>query len=101
MSDNRHQRLRRARPVVALAAVSFLVGAIFGANHTSSPSVSVAESFTRAWSHGDYAAMYADITPAAQHSVSASEFAADYEHDMRTAWRATPAHSARGASRCR
>ncbi len=85
MSDIRSQRLRRARPVLALATVSFLIGVIFGANHGASPSAALGARFVAAWSRGDYASMYAEITPAAQHDVSPSEFAADYEADMRTA----------------
>ncbi len=71
--------------MAALAAVSFAIGLIVGANHGASASVSVADGFVQAWSRGDYAAMYADITPAAQREVSPSEFARDYEADMRTA----------------
>ncbi|MCW3033801.1 MAG: hypothetical protein JWM60_2146 [Solirubrobacterales bacterium] len=85
MTDSANQRLRRARPVAALAVVAFLIGAIFGANHGSSPEVALADRFVQAWSRGDYAAMYATITPAAQRSVSPSEFVHDYEQDMRTA----------------
>jgi len=85
LPDTRNQRLRRARPVVALAVVSFLAGAIVGADHAASPSVSLAERFVKQWSRGEYAAMYAEIAPSAQHSVGASEFASDYEQDLRTA----------------
>jgi hypothetical protein len=85
LSDSRHQRLRRARPVVALATVSFLVGAIVGAHSGASPSVSLAERFAKSWSRGDYAAMYAEITPNARHSTSPGAFAAAYEHDLRIA----------------
>ena len=65
--------------------MSFLVGLIVGANHGSSPSVSLASGFVSAWTKGDYAAMYAEITPAAQHRVSPSSFAADYDADLRVA----------------
>jgi penicillin-binding protein A len=85
LSDTRNQRLRRAMPVLALATVSFLVGLIVGANHHSDPSVSLAERFAQQWAKGDYAAMYGELTPAAQQRVKPSEFAADYQHDMRTA----------------
>jgi cell division protein FtsI/penicillin-binding protein 2 len=85
LTDSRNQRLRRARPVVALATVAFLVGAIVGANHGSSPEVALADRFVHAWSRGDYATMYGEISRAAQRSVSPSEFARDYEQDMRTA----------------
>jgi len=85
LSDNQRQRLRRARPVLALAAVSFLAGLIVGANHGSSPSVSLATHFVTAWTKGDYAAMYAQIAPASRREVSPSSFAGAYEADMRVA----------------
>jgi peptidoglycan glycosyltransferase len=71
--------------VLALAAVAFLTGAIVGANHSSSPSVSLAVRFVDAWAKGDYTTMYAEITPAAQHASSPSKFAAGFERDLRTA----------------
>jgi peptidoglycan glycosyltransferase len=98
LTDSRNQRLHRARPVAALAMVAFLVGAIVGANHSSSPEVALAERFVQAWSRGDYAAMYAEITPAAQRSVSPSEFAGDYQQDMRTATGETRRVTGRGRS---
>jgi hypothetical protein len=85
LSDNRHLRLRRARPVLALAAVAFLTGAIVGANRGSSPSVGVAETYAQAWSRGDYAQMYGLISPAAQHQTSPGAFAAVHRAAMRTA----------------
>lgn len=68
-----------------MALVAFLAGAIVGANGGGSPSVDVAQRFTAAWSRGDYASMYGEITPAAQRTISAAEFGADYERAMRTA----------------
>ncbi|HXD53345.1 MAG TPA: penicillin-binding transpeptidase domain-containing protein [Solirubrobacteraceae bacterium] len=85
MTDTQRQRLRRARPVLALATVSFLVGLIVGANHGASPSVALASRFVQAWSKADYASMYAEISPSAQRAVSPSAFAGDYEADLRTA----------------
>jgi hypothetical protein len=85
LTDSRQERLRRARPVLALAAVAFLTGAIIGAHRGSSPSMSLAESYVRAWSRGDYAEMYADITPAAQRQTSAGAFAAAHQQALRTA----------------
>ncbi len=84
-------------PVLALATVSFLVGLIVGANHSSSPSVALADRFASQWAKGDYAAMYEELAPAARHTVTPSAFAADYQRDMRTA----TAQSARVAGRAR
>jgi cell division protein FtsI/penicillin-binding protein 2 len=47
--------------------------------------VALADRFVQAWSRGDYATMYAEITPAAQRRVSPGNFASDYQRDMRTA----------------
>jgi hypothetical protein len=85
LTDNSNQRLRRARPVLALAAVAFLTGAIVGAHRGPSASVGLAQRFTSAWARGDYAAMYSEITPAAQRRISAEAFGAAYEQALRTA----------------
>jgi hypothetical protein len=85
LSDNRNQRLRRALPVLALGVVAFLIGAIVGANHSSSPSVALVDRFVQAWAKGDYATMYGELTPSAQRAVTPSAFAAAYRHDLRTA----------------
>ncbi len=85
LTDNNKQRLRRARPVLALAAVAFLTGTIVGAHRGPSASVALAEQFTAAWAKGDYAAMYGQITPEARHRISAAGFGAAYERAMRTA----------------
>jgi penicillin-binding protein A len=76
--DRRAERLRRARPVIALAGVAFVVGAIFGANHTSSVH-GLASAFTAAWARQDYATMYSEIDAASQRALSASDFANAYE----------------------
>jgi penicillin-binding protein A len=71
--------------VLALAAVAFLIGAIVGAHRGSSPSTSLAESYVRAWTHGDYAAMYGDVTPASQRETSPSAFASAHRNALKTA----------------
>ena len=85
LTEEQTRRARRARPVVALAAVAFAIGAIVGANGGSSPSDSLASRFVSAWSRGDYAAMYADIDEASRRSTSADQFATAYRDAMRTA----------------
>jgi peptidoglycan glycosyltransferase len=85
LTVNHNQRLRRARPVVALAAVAFVIGALVGASHGSSPEVALAKRFTAAWARGDYATMYSEIAPVAQRRISAGDFRADYLQASRTA----------------
>ena len=79
MTESRNQRLRRARPVFALAAVAFVVGAIFGAGHAASPSNALASRFVTQWTNGDYASMYSEIDATSRHATSAGEFAGAYE----------------------
>ena len=85
MTDNGHPRLYRARPVLALAAVAFAVGAVVGAQGGASAQSSLAESFARAWSRGDYVAMYADLDAASRRSISAGDFASAYQQALTTA----------------
>ncbi|HEY5195166.1 MAG TPA: penicillin-binding transpeptidase domain-containing protein [Solirubrobacteraceae bacterium] len=78
-------RTRRAVPVIALAAVAFVVGAIFGSGHHDSPQLGVAEQFARAWTRSDYATMYGDIDDVSQREISPSAFASAYQAAARTA----------------
>jgi cell division protein FtsI/penicillin-binding protein 2 len=70
---------------MALAGVAFAIGAIVGANHTSSSAHQLATQFVTAWSRRDYARMYADIDTSSQQRVSASDFAGSYERALTTA----------------
>jgi penicillin-binding protein A len=85
LSEEQTLRVRRARPVIALAAVAFAIGAIVGANSGASPADSFAEKFVRQWAKAEYAAMYADVDAASRRSVSADEFVSAYHEAMNTA----------------
>jgi peptidoglycan glycosyltransferase len=78
-------RLRRAVPMLALAGVSFAIGAIVGGNHTASASHKLASHFLAAWARSDYAAMYADIDSASQRSTTPGQFASAYRQALVTA----------------
>jgi cell division protein FtsI/penicillin-binding protein 2 len=78
-------RAQRARPVIALAAVAFAVGVVFGAGHKGSPRLRVAEDFAKAWAHRDYAAMYGDIDAVSRRELPAGALAAAYRATARTA----------------
>ncbi len=93
MSESRNQRLRRARPVFALAAVSFAIGAVVGANQGPSPANALASRFVSAWTRHEYTAMYTQISPAARRSTSPAQFADAYREALRIAT-ATGAHAA-------
>ena len=84
-TENRAQRLRRARPVIAMASVAFAIGAIVGANHHSSSAHALAARFVREWTRSEYAAMYSDIDSSSQQETSAAQFAAVYRRALRTA----------------
>jgi penicillin-binding protein A len=75
----------RARPVIALAAVAFVIGAIVGAGHGPNAAQALAGRFVDAWAQGDYATMYGDIDAPSKRAVSAQELAEDYRHALRTA----------------
>jgi hypothetical protein len=85
LTENRNRRLQRALPVLALALVAFLSGAIVGAKRGSSPSVALAERFAAAWARGDYASMYSDISPEARRSISPHAFHDAYVRALATA----------------
>lgn len=85
MTESRNQRLQRVRPVLVLATVAFAVGAIFGARHATPASYALAEQFVSAWTHSNYAEMYADIAPSSQRSTPIGDFAEDYREALRTA----------------
>ena len=85
MTENRHQRLQRARPVLAVAAVAFSLGAIVGADHGASPASKLAVQFASAWTRGNYVAMYSDIDPASQRKIPIAEFVDAYKHALLTA----------------
>jgi peptidoglycan glycosyltransferase len=84
-SSERRRRVQRAMPVIALAAIAFVLGAILGSGHHGSAQQSVAEQFAKAWARGDYPTMYGDIDDASQRRISASAFAASYRAAARTA----------------
>ncbi len=79
------RRTRRARPVIALAAAAFAVGAVVGAEHSSSAVPALAARFAAAWARGDYATMYGELAPASQREVTASQFAQAYQEGLTTA----------------
>jgi hypothetical protein len=85
LSDEHTRRVRRARPVIALAAVAFAIGAIVGANGGSSPADSLAERFVTQWSRAQYAAMYGEIDVASRRSSSAEDFVSAYHAAINTA----------------
>jgi penicillin-binding protein A len=85
LTEDHARRMRRARPMIALASVAFAIGVIVGANHTASSAHALAARFVAAWTKGDYAAMYSDIDETSQRTTSAGEFANAYQNALTTA----------------
>ncbi|MGP0102772.1 MAG: penicillin-binding transpeptidase domain-containing protein [Solirubrobacteraceae bacterium] len=85
MTESRNQRLRRARPVLVLAAVAFAAGAVLGAGHSAPPGYALADQFVTAWTRGDYVTMYSDIAASSRRSTSVGEFADAYREALTTA----------------
>jgi cell division protein FtsI/penicillin-binding protein 2 len=71
--------------MLALAAVSFAIGAIIGGAHSVSPSHKLASQFVAAWARRDYAAMYSDLDPPSQRAITPAAFAASYRQALTTA----------------
>lgn len=78
-------RWRRARPVVAMAAVAFVIGAIAGAGHHPSAAQGAASRFVQAWANGDFAAMYKQLDPVSRRATSPAQLASAYRQAARTA----------------
>jgi penicillin-binding protein A len=89
VTESRNQRLRRARPVLVLAAVAFATGAVLGARHSAPAGYALADQFVSAWTNGDYASMYSDIADSSRRGTSVSAFAQAYREALTTA---TAAH---------
>jgi penicillin-binding protein A len=85
LTDEQTLRVRRARPVIALAVVAFAIGAIVGANSGPSTADALAGRFAAAWAKADYAAMYADVDASTKRTLTPDGFAAAYGQAMRTA----------------
>jgi cell division protein FtsI/penicillin-binding protein 2 len=68
-----------------VVVLAFAIGAVLGSQGGSSAANARVLNFVRAWKRGDWAAMYADIDRRAQRSISAGEFAGDYEAAASTA----------------
>jgi penicillin-binding protein A len=83
--STRTDRLRRARPVLALAGVAFVIGAIVGAGHGANAADALAARYVNAWAHGEYVAMYGDIDGASRRTLTPQRLAAECERALRTA----------------
>jgi peptidoglycan glycosyltransferase len=67
-----------------LAVAAFAVGALAGALHVSSSQQAI-DRFAKAWSRGDYPAMYSELSPPERNRVRRGAFAAAYQRALDTA----------------
>lgn len=74
----RQQRLKnRALPLIGLALISFIVGAISGC--PGNPNRDAAERYLKAWQTRDYPAMHLELSTVSQEAVPLERFTARYE----------------------
>jgi cell division protein FtsI/penicillin-binding protein 2 len=71
--------------VLALAAVTFAVGAIVGANSGSDPDSSLAQDWAVAWTRGDWARMYNHLDPGSRDSLTPDQLRTAEQRALRTA----------------
>lgn len=74
--QRRRRILTRALPLVAIALIAFVLGAIAGA--PGSPEKETAQRFADAWAAGDYAAMYAGLNEDSRRRVPRERFLQAY-----------------------
>ena len=81
----RARRLRRAWPVLALAGVSFAIGAIVGSGGGQDAASALAGRFVGAWARGGYGRMYEELDGGSKRELTAQELAASCGRALRTA----------------
>jgi hypothetical protein len=79
--QQRRRMLTRAVPLAAIGVVAFVLGLVVGGG----PDAPEAQRFVDAWVKGDYAAMYAELTPESQAKISKEDFESAYEDAASTA----------------
>src|SRR3954469_11937084 len=85
--DRRSTARTRRRVLVAgagLAVVAFAGGALLGGLHVPSTQ-RTAERFAAAWTHGDFAAMYSELSPKERDRIRRGAFATAYQRALDTA----------------
>src|SRR5262249_21222425 len=82
--SRRQVRTHRLGAALAICGVAFGVGIFVGARHTSA-SETHARDFASAWSRGDYATMYSQLSPVERDRVSRLRFATLYQDALDTA----------------
>ena len=81
-AERRRRLVTRTLPIGAVALAAFVTGMIAG---SGSSDLDGARRFVAAWQQGDFAAMYAELSPAATARYPLAEFTSEYERAARTA----------------
>jgi peptidoglycan glycosyltransferase len=74
--ERRRRLVTRALPLILIALVAFVLGAIAGT--PGSPDKEAAERFARAWEGGEFAAMYRELNPASKRRIELNDFVTTY-----------------------
>jgi peptidoglycan glycosyltransferase len=81
--ERRRRLATRALPLILIALVAFIFGAIAG--KPGSPDKEAAERFTVAWGNNEYAAMYSELNPGSQQKIGINDFVIAYRETARIA----------------
>lgn len=76
--------MRRALPVAALAVIAFGIGVVCGADGND-PAQAAVSRYAKAWTKGDFAAMYAAVDEKTRRAMSVTAFADAYRQAAATA----------------
>ncbi|HKT84243.1 MAG TPA: NTF2-like N-terminal transpeptidase domain-containing protein, partial [Solirubrobacterales bacterium] len=74
--ERRRRLLTRALPLILIALVAFVIGAIAG--KSGSPEQEAAERFVKAWEGDEFATMYKELNPASRREIELNDFAGTY-----------------------
>ncbi len=75
-AERRRRLVTRALPLILIALVAFVVGAMAGTS--DSPEKEAAQRFADAWQHDEFAAMYRELNPGSQRKIELNDFVIAY-----------------------
>ncbi|HEX7244844.1 MAG TPA: penicillin-binding transpeptidase domain-containing protein [Solirubrobacterales bacterium] len=82
-AERRRRLVTRAAPLVLVAFVAFVLGAV--ASAPGSPDREAAQRFADAWGRGEFAAMYRELNPASKREIGLDDFVLAYREAAETA----------------
>jgi penicillin-binding protein A len=81
--ERRRRLVTRALPLIALALIAFVAGAVAGA--PGSPAKEAAARFVESWQRNEFAAMYRELNPASRAAIELDDFVSAYRDSEDTA----------------